>query len=362
MDFSVLTQPLPGLTAEAVLELVRSVFGARFPGAEWNEHAVKDEGPVLDRLRDALGGQYVLATMHGQTGRPTQGSYLSVKETAYIDCGLICGQHGQEPGFDATNTSSIGVGQLAAAALMAGHRRVVLILGDTAVNDFGLGAAAGLGARFTTHEGRPFIPVGRTVGLMGNVVLNPVLFQKGGPKIVVWCDTDAPLTGANGALERWRATDLAVAGSDEVLEEGIRYMTRVLKQMGHKNMREPYLGAGFGMGAGLKAFANADLKNGAQQLERVLERGAEEAELPEADTGFVVVPAAHHPDARAELEAALAKAPSRRTIMITGSGLAESAWAYEAGVDFIISDVDGADALKAQLDNLGHLVQSFDKN
>lgn len=97
---------------------------------------------------------------------------------------------------DPWQTTTVGTGQLLAAAAQAGAAAIVLGVGGSATNDLGLGALSALGLQFPSHSGeniRPPIPArwDHIERVAGKLV--PL------PPIRIACDVSNPLLGRNGA-------------------------------------------------------------------------------------------------------------------------------------------------------------------
>ena len=95
--------------------------------------------------------------------------------------------------------TSRGVGELVAAAVAAGCRRVVLGIGGSASTDGGAGMLAGLGARLLDADGEPVADGGAALARVASVDLTAVRERMAGVEVVVACDVDNPLTGPTGA-------------------------------------------------------------------------------------------------------------------------------------------------------------------
>ena len=97
-------------------------------------------------------------------------------------------------------TSTYGTGEMIAAALELGARRILLGLGGSATNDGGCGMAAALGAKFYAHDGTP-IPYPRGCDLinLGSVDLSGMDKRLWDCEITACCDVDNPLYGEYGA-------------------------------------------------------------------------------------------------------------------------------------------------------------------
>ena len=99
--------------------------------------------------------------------------------------------------------TSRGVGEVIAAALDAGCRRLVLGVGGSASTDGGLGMVQALGARVTDAAGDDVGPGGlgaQAAAELDVSGLHPGLAEA---TVEVACDVDNPLTGPHGAAETY---------------------------------------------------------------------------------------------------------------------------------------------------------------
>ena len=115
------------------------------------------EGTV-DCFLDACGGQRVTAMVSDPFGTEAESFYgLLPDGTAVVECAAAAGLPLAEGRLDPERTTTYGVGQLMAAALDNGAKRLILGLGGSCTNDGGCGAAA-LGVRFSTGRGAALCP------------------------------------------------------------------------------------------------------------------------------------------------------------------------------------------------------------
>jgi glycerate 2-kinase len=104
---------------------------------------------TLDVLLGALGGERRSASAHDPLGRPIEAGFALVRDgsTAIVEVAAASGLHLVDPGErDAERASSAGSGELIAAALEAGVRRVWVAAGGSATTDGGSGAIDALEA------------------------------------------------------------------------------------------------------------------------------------------------------------------------------------------------------------------------
>jgi len=119
---------------------------------EWAAHDAGwtcDRAPVadggeglLDALGDHLDGTRRQTRVHGPLGRPIDAEWLLAGRTAVIEMARASGLvlAGGAEGNDPMEATTRGTGELIAAAVAAGARRVIVGLGGSATTDGGMGA------------------------------------------------------------------------------------------------------------------------------------------------------------------------------------------------------------------------------
>jgi len=126
----------------------RQVAGAIARAAEAAGHRC-DQVPMADGgegTLDALGGPNRTTTVTGPLGQPVDAAWRLGRTEAVIEMARASGLDlvGGAEGNDAVNATTTGTGDLIAAAVEAGARRVVIGVGGSATTDGGLGALRAL--------------------------------------------------------------------------------------------------------------------------------------------------------------------------------------------------------------------------
>jgi glycerate 2-kinase len=187
------------LTARDAAERIAVGWRAAAPHDEVEVCPLSDGGPgFVETLHASLGGSLVATTVTGPLGTPVPAAVLIVGDTAYLESAhalslaLVPAER-----RDPTRTTSRGVGELLAAALDAGARRVVVGLGGSSTNDAGAGALVGLGldSSLLAQGGGALTRVG-AADLRG---LRELRDRLAGVELVVATDVDVPLLGLQGA-------------------------------------------------------------------------------------------------------------------------------------------------------------------
>ncbi|MBF4160533.1 glycerate kinase family protein [Nocardioides acrostichi] len=185
------------LTAVQAAEAIARGWGRRSPDDELDLAPMSDGGPgFVDVLHAALGGDLHAVTVAGPHGSPTPATLLVVDDVAYVESAQACGLH-LTHGEGVETATSLGVGELVAAAVDAGARRIVVGLGGSGTNDAGAGLLAALGA--TSDVALDAGPL--ALAELTTLDLAPARALVAGTRIVVASDVDSPLAGLFGATK-----------------------------------------------------------------------------------------------------------------------------------------------------------------
>jgi glycerate kinase len=236
------------------------------------ERPVADGGEGTVAMLLAAGWRPRERTVRGPTGAPVRAAYaLSPADdpvpTAVVELATAAGLGLLRDGPDPLGASTYGVGELVAAALDDGVRRLVLGIGGSASTDGGAGLAAALGARFLDDAGRPLAPGGGALGRLHRVDRSGLDPRLRTVEVVVASDVENPLTGSAGAARVYGPQKGASAPDVEVLEAGLARLAAVLRRdLGADVEHLAGAGAAGGVGAGAVAFLGARLTRGIDLL------------------------------------------------------------------------------------------------
>jgi glycerate 2-kinase len=232
------------LTAVEAADAIAEGWARRAPDDELDLAPMADGGPgFVDVLHTALGGDLLAVSVTGPTGEPVPATILAVGDTAYVETAQACGVHltGGKGGEFAT---TLGVGELLAAAVDTGATTVVVGLGGSGTNDGGAGLLAALGATADVE-----LDLG-AVGLDGitTVDLTSARERVAGARLVAASDVENPLTGLFGATK--------VFGPQKGLGEGLLpvvdgWLEQLAAATDRRTSLEKGAGAAGGLGFGL---------------------------------------------------------------------------------------------------------------
>ncbi|MCY3724754.1 MAG: glycerate kinase [Candidatus Poribacteria bacterium] len=332
-----------------------------FPDAIIEKIPMADGGEgTVQSLVDATGGHFQTRRVRAPLENEVDAQFgiLSDGETAVIEMASASGltlvkPHERNP----LRTTTYGTGELIHTALEAGCRRLIIGIGGSATNDGGAGMAEALGVRLLDTNGKQIQRGGGSLGQLASIDvtnLHPAIAET---ETVVACDVNNPLTGPDGASHVYGPQKGATPEMIETLDGHLAHFDEVLMQTLGKSFNDiPGAGAAGGLGAGLMAFLNAELRLGVDIMidavnlkERV--KGATvvftgEGQL-DFQTAFGKTPVG---------VAKVAKAYGIPVIAIAG-GIAEGAEAvYDAGIDAMLGIVQEPMSLEDAVTDASRLI------
>jgi glycerate kinase len=269
-------------------------------------------------------------------------------------------------------TTTYGVGQLIADAARRGCKKIILGLGGSATNDFGAGAAAALGVNFFNKDDENFTPTGGTLADVVNIDMSYMLQALKGVELVTMCDIDNPLYGKTGAAYIFGPQKGADAAMVEVLDKGLRAISKVAKRdLGVDVSELAGAGAAGGMGGGMVAFFGSQLKMG---IDVVLDTVGFDKLLAGADLVLSGEGKIDSQSIRGKVVVGVARRAKRQNVPVVAvvGGIDDDvdAAAYAEGVeaifsinrkpvDFAIAKTRSKENLRLTMDNLMRLVMRF---
>lgn len=238
-----------------------------FPDAVIEKIPMADGGEgTVQSLVDATGGhirtEHVLSPL-GENVEAKLG-VLPDGKTAVIEMASASGLTLVPP--DRRNpliTTTFGTGQLIHAALELGCRRLIIGIGGSATNDGGAGMAEALGVRFLKGNDTTIEWGGGGLAELASIdikALHPAILDT---ETIVACDVNNPLIGPEGASHVYGPQKGATPEMVKTLDTNLAHYDAILMQTLGKSFNNiPGAGAAGGLGAGLMAFLNAELKLG----------------------------------------------------------------------------------------------------
>lgn len=159
-------------------------------------------------------------------------------------------------------TSTLGTGTVIKNALHQGVKHIYLGLGGSATNDAGMGIAHALGYRFLDVYDNELKPCGGSLNLVAKII-KPKKNLLESVQLTAVNDVQNPLYGPEGAAYTYAKQKGASPLQIQVLDSGLRHLDQqVAKFFGISFGEFPGTGAAGGTAYGLKAFLNAEFKQG----------------------------------------------------------------------------------------------------
>jgi glycerate kinase len=255
------------LSAFEVASTIESSFQNVFPEAEIIKIPIADGGEgTVEAMVRATDGSFEFSEVEGPMGNITSAKWgmLGNSKTAVIEIAEACGLHlVQANKRNPMTASSFGVGQLVVAALDKGAKKIIIGLGGSATNDGGYGFLRAIGVQFLDSEGNELNGHFETLSLLSDINFNHIDTRIKNTSIEIACDVDNPLLGEKGASKVFATQKGA---SNKMIEELESIMTNyyeiISSQLGSQLNDRPGFGAAGGLGFGISAFINSELKSG----------------------------------------------------------------------------------------------------
>lgn len=255
------------LSAWEACQAIGRGLGRVFPEAELVYVPMADGGEgTVQSLVDATSGRIVRTTVTGPLGTPVEGFYgvLGDGKSAVIEMAAASGLALVPPAQrNPLVTTTRGMGELILSALNEGVETIILGLGGSATNDGGAGMAQALGIRLLAEDGTEIGDGGQEVGRIAHIDLGGVDPRLAKVKFVAACDVDNPLIGERGASAVFGPQKGATPEMVKQLDANlVHYAAKLREDVGCDVAHMPGAGAAGGLGAGVVAFLQAELKRG----------------------------------------------------------------------------------------------------
>ncbi|MEV4053060.1 glycerate kinase [Amycolatopsis sp. NPDC049688] len=247
------------LTAAEVASAVASGLADVHPAVAVTTLPVADGGKGTIDAAVAAGFRRVRVPARGPTGVPLTASYAVRGGTAVVELAEASGLHRLPGGPEPLTASSAGTGDVIAAAVAAGCRRIVLGVGGSACTDGGAGMLTALGARLLDDAGRELPPGGAALSRIAALDLTGLSEVD----IELASDVDNPLYGPRGAAAVYGPQKGASPGDVEVLDAALRHWASIA---GPAIAERPGAGAAGGVGFAALAVLGARMRPGIELL------------------------------------------------------------------------------------------------
>lgn len=273
------------LSAIEVSEAIAQGVYEVYPDAIVETVPMADGGEgTVDCLINATHGKKYQQEVIGPLGTPVLASFgiLGDEVTSVIEMASASGLPLVPP--EKKNpliATTYGTGQLIKVALDYGCRKMIIGIGGSATNDGGAGMVQALGIHLLDKDGKEIGFGGAELSRLKRIDLSDMDQRIRKTKFLVASDVQNPLCGPTGASNIYGPQKGATAEMIKILDEALSHYADVIKYDLGKDIKNiPGAGAAGGLGAGLMAFLDAELKPG---IEIVINAVKLEEKIKDAD-------------------------------------------------------------------------------
>ena len=254
------------MSAREVCDIVGDEVKKCCPDAELICVPMSDGGEGMSESYVSLiGGELKTKEVTGPLGWFVDAEYGILPDgTAVMEMASCAGLPLTKGNLQPLHATTWGVGELMMHILGRGSSRFLIGLGGSATNDCGIGMADALGYRFFDKDGVHLAPYAWNLAKVERIAPPEKMPEM---TVTAACDVNNPLCGPRGAV--------AVFGPQKGLkpeqigphDAAMAHFADVIKRELGRDVKDiPGAGAAGGLGAGMLAFVDAQLKPGIEML------------------------------------------------------------------------------------------------
>ena len=256
---SLSSQQYCDICERAIKSVTRDIIIFKYPMADGGEGTV--ESLVLN-----TNGKIKYTNVKAPLGNNIKAKYgiLGDGKTGVIEMSSASGltlvsQENRNP----FNTSTYGTGQLVLKLLDEGCTHIIMGIGGSATNDGGAGMMEALGFKLMDKNGDIIKKGAKGLRDLNSIDVTKKDNRLDEVKFTVACDVTNPLCGYNGASYVYGPQKGAKEEDLPILDSILKNFAQVVKkELGVEILNVEGSGAAGGLGGGLLAFLNAELKRG----------------------------------------------------------------------------------------------------
>lgn len=261
---------------KAAVKVGKNVEVIKIPIADGGEGTV-------EAITTGVGGRLEKAMVLNPLGEEIESFFgILPDQTAVIEMAAASGINLIKP--EERNpliTTTYGTGQLIMKALEAGCHHFIMGIGGSATNDGGVGMAQALGVKFLDRNGQAIGFGGGELDQIHKIDISGVDPKVRGAVFTIASDVKNVLCGPEGASAVYGPQKGATPEMVRVLDHNLQHLAGLIKQeLGKEIALVPGSGAAGGLGGGLMAFLNAEIRPG---IEIVMELTGFREKVREAD-------------------------------------------------------------------------------
>ena len=249
--------------AEAMREGVKRVL----PDAETVLVPVADGGDgTLETLVESSAGEIRTTDVTGPLGERVSAPWGAMGDgvTAVIEMARTSGlAMVDDDKRDPRIATTYGLGEAIKDALDRGFRRFIIGIGGSATNDAGAGMAQALGVRLLDADGNDLPYGGAALAHLERIDMSGLDARTSESEFEVACDVNNPLCGPEGASAVYGPQKGATPEMVEELDAALMCLAEVVERdIGREIADTPGAGAAGGLGGGMMAFLEGNLRAG----------------------------------------------------------------------------------------------------
>lgn len=241
-----------------VLKVIKDADIIKIPVADGGEGTVES-------ILYAAGGNIKKINVKNPEGKLIEAKYGIInKEKAVIEMAEASGLTLiDDKTRNPLKYSTYGTGELIKDAVNNNIKEILIGIGGSATNDCGIGMANALGYKFLDKDNNELEAIAENMMHVDDIDDSNVDKRIFDIKITAACDVKNPLYGKNGATAVYGKQKGVTEETFDILDEGLKNIAKIIKEKFGKEI--DYMegaGAAGGLGGGLVAFCNAQLKSG----------------------------------------------------------------------------------------------------
>lgn len=343
------------LSAREVCLAIQRGMQKVYPEAAFILSPMADGGEgTLDAVVTSAGGVKKQLNVRDPLGRSVLAHYgiIEASKTGIIEMATASGLELLKLSErDPAITSTYGTGQLIKQCLADGMRTILIGVGGSATNDGGRGMAEALGIRFLDRNGQLLPNSVSSLMQLATIDVSKLDPRVAETTFIIATDVDNPLCGPYGASVVFGPQKGADKKLVQELDNALHQYGELIRQnLGKDVLSLKGAGAAGGLAAGLVAFTNATIKNGAEIVMTYtdLAEKMQQADLCLTGEGKLddQSKAGKVPVAVASLAARYDDVP---VIALAGSITAENAALYQEGFTSVFSIQSGVTELETAM-------------
>lgn len=344
------------MTAKEACEAIEKGMKIALPNAEFIKVPMADGGEgTTQSLVDATEGKMYFVETTGPLGEKVKSKFgiLGNGEIAVLEMASTSGlelvpREKRNPMI----TTTYGTGELIKKAMDMGAKTILIGIGGSATNDGGAGMIQALGGKLLDENGKQISFGGGELSKIKKIDLSELDSRIKNIKFIAACDVQNPLTGETGAANVFGRQKGATEEMVKILDNNLKHYAELIRKDVKVDVENiPGAGAAGGLGAGLMAFLNAELRKG---IDIVVEYSKLEEKIKGADfviTGEGSIDSQTRFGKTPYGVVSVAKKYGVPNITLAGNVSKDIEILYDYGFDAIFSIMQGVDNLDNALKN-----------